>query len=91
MRNAKTTSRHRRRGLRRICRRESVGLLHLRGLVAWLLWLVIPIYYLIDFRNRFVVMFQCAWSYFTFKRGARLPPTLFKKWDGVVFKILNTG
>lgn len=50
----------------------ELGHLHVGGLMAWLLWTVIHIYYLIDFRNRFVVMFQWAWSYFTFKRGARL-------------------
>jgi NADH dehydrogenase len=43
-----------------------------RGLFAWLSWLFVHIYYLIGFKNRFVVIFQWAWSYLTFGRGARL-------------------
>jgi NADH dehydrogenase len=42
------------------------------GLTAWLAWLLIHIYYLTGFANRFMVVFQWAWSYFTCKRGARL-------------------
>lgn len=47
----------------------------LTGLLAWLLWLVIHIYYLIGFRNRLVTLFQWSWTYFTFNRGARLITT----------------
>ncbi|MBC7540633.1 MAG: NAD(P)/FAD-dependent oxidoreductase [Bacteriovorax sp.] len=43
-----------------------------RGLFAWIAWLFVHIYYLIGFKNRFIVMFNWAWSYFTFGRGARL-------------------
>jgi NADH dehydrogenase len=46
--------------------------LKLSGLLAWLAWLVVHIFYLVGFRNRFVVLFSWAWSYFTYKRGARL-------------------
>lgn len=46
--------------------------LNLAGLLAWMLWLVVHIYYLIGFRNRLVTLFQWAWTYFTFNRGARL-------------------
>lgn len=49
--------------------------LHLTGLPAWVLWLVIHIYYLIGFRNRLVTLFQWAWTYFTYSRGARLITT----------------
>lgn len=45
------------------------------GLVAWVLWLVVHIYYLIGFRNRLVTLFQWAWTYFTYNRGARLITT----------------
>jgi hypothetical protein len=34
--------------------------------------LFIHLFFLIGFRNRFVVMFQWAWSYITYDRGARL-------------------
>jgi NADH dehydrogenase len=50
----------------------DMGRLKLSGLLAWLLWLVIHIWYLIGFRNRLLVLIQWAWAYFTFQRGARL-------------------
>ncbi|MBX3188904.1 MAG: NAD(P)/FAD-dependent oxidoreductase [Labilithrix sp.] len=46
--------------------------LHLSGFVAWLAWLVVHIVMLIGFRNRVVVLFTWAWSYLTYRRGARL-------------------
>ncbi|HMN70076.1 MAG TPA: NAD(P)/FAD-dependent oxidoreductase, partial [Bdellovibrionales bacterium] len=42
------------------------------GFFAWMLWLLIHIYFLIGFKNRFFVLWQWAYSYLTFKRGARL-------------------
>jgi NADH:ubiquinone reductase (H+-translocating) len=48
------------------------GKIHISGFLAWLSWLFVHIFFLIGFRNRFVVMFQWAWSYFTFERGVRL-------------------
>ena len=42
------------------------------GGMAWLAWLFIHIMYLVGFRNRVMVLFQWGWSYFTYKRGARL-------------------
>ena len=42
------------------------------GLLAWLLWWAIHIFFLIGFRNRVLMMFHWAWSWLTFKRGARL-------------------
>ncbi len=44
----------------------------LRGLPAWLAWCFLHIFYLIGFRNRFIVMFEWAWSYVSYQRGARL-------------------
>ncbi|HXX68144.1 MAG TPA: NAD(P)/FAD-dependent oxidoreductase [Polyangiaceae bacterium] len=49
-----------------------LGRTHLTGLVAWLAWLVVHIWYLIGFKNRLVVMIVWAWSYVTYRRGARL-------------------
>jgi NADH dehydrogenase len=40
--------------------------------MAWMAWLVVHIFFLIGFRNRFMVLFNWAWSYFTYQRGARL-------------------
>jgi NADH:quinone reductase (non-electrogenic) len=42
------------------------------GLIVWLLWWVVHIFFLIGFRNRVLVMFSWAWSWLTFKRGSRL-------------------
>ena len=42
------------------------------GFVAWLLWLFIHIAYLIEYDNKFLVLFQWALNYVTRKRGARL-------------------
>jgi NADH dehydrogenase len=46
--------------------------LRFSGFFAWLTWLLVHIFYLIDFRNRVVVLLNWAWSYVTYKRGARL-------------------
>jgi NADH dehydrogenase len=50
----------------------EIGKLHLSGFIAWMAWLVVHIFFLIGFRNRFAVLFNWAWSYFTYQRGARL-------------------
>ena len=58
-----------------IGRRRAVAMvdrMHMSGLLAWLAWLFVHIWYLIGFRNRLVVMITWAWSYFTYRRGARL-------------------
>ena len=49
-----------------------VGRFRLSGLVAWLAWLFVHITFLIGFRNRFLVLFQWAWAYISWQRGARL-------------------
>ena len=50
----------------------EIGKLHLSGFIAWLAWLTVHIFYLIDFRNRVLVLIDWAWSYFTYQRGSRL-------------------
>ncbi len=42
------------------------------GFPAWLVWLVSHIYFLINFRNRLIVMIDWAWAYFTYQRYARI-------------------
>ncbi len=49
-----------------------VGGVKLSGLPAWLAWLFVHIMFLIGFRNRFLVLFQWAWAYVSWQRGARL-------------------
>jgi len=56
-------------------RRRAVavlGKLRLSGAVAWVSWLAIHIFFLIGFRNRFVVLINWAWAYVTYQRSARL-------------------
>jgi NADH dehydrogenase len=48
------------------------GRIHLCGFVAWVVWTVAHIYFLIGFRNRIIVALNWLWAYFTFQRGARL-------------------
>jgi NADH dehydrogenase len=48
------------------------GWLKVTGWLAWWLWGIAHIYFLIDFRSRFIVAMQWFWSYLTFRRGARL-------------------
>jgi NADH dehydrogenase len=48
------------------------GWLKVTGWIAWWLWGIAHIYFLIDFRSRFIVAMQWFWSYLTFRRGARL-------------------
>jgi NADH:ubiquinone reductase (H+-translocating) len=50
----------------------EVGKIRLSGLVAWLAWLVVHIWYLVGFRNQLAVFLTWVWSYMTYKRGARL-------------------
>jgi NADH dehydrogenase len=56
----------------RNCAVAELGPIRLSGYPAWLVWLVAHIYFLIDFRNRLVVMFDWAWAYWTFERYARI-------------------
>jgi NADH:ubiquinone reductase (H+-translocating) len=56
----------------------STGSFRFSGFIAWLMWVFIHVVYLMKFRNRFFVLLQWSWSYFTFGRGARL--ILHKTW-----------
>ena len=44
----------------------------LTGTLAWLLWGLVHIYFLIGFRNRFVVFVNWCWAWLTYARGSRL-------------------
>jgi NADH dehydrogenase len=45
---------------------------HWSGFMAWLTWLVVHIFFLIGFRNRFSVFRNWAYTYIQFKDGVRL-------------------
>ncbi len=49
-----------------------MGRFKFSGYPAWLAWLFIHLIFLIGFRNRLSVLFQWTWSYFSFKRSARI-------------------
>jgi NADH dehydrogenase len=50
----------------------DLGRLHFSGYFAWLSWLFVHLFFLIGFRNRFLVMAEWAWAYITYNQGARL-------------------
>ena len=49
-----------------------IGPVKLSGLIAWVGWLLVHLIFLIGFRNKLAVLLQWAYSYLTYKRGARL-------------------
>jgi NADH:ubiquinone reductase (H+-translocating) len=49
-----------------------MGRVKLSGFPAWLVWLVAHIYFLINFRNRLIVMIDWGWAYLTYQRYARI-------------------
>jgi|GEM_PF-1966333 hypothetical protein len=51
--------------------------------LAWVLWSIAHVYFLIGFRNRFVVALNWAWNYLTFQRGSRLITGLYARMDGI--------
>lgn len=50
----------------------EIGRIRFGGFLAWWTWLLIHVYFLIGFKNRFFVIWEWAYSYLTYKRGARL-------------------
>jgi NADH dehydrogenase len=42
------------------------------GPLAWFMWFLVHIYYLVGFKNKLVVYISWMWSYLTYRRGARL-------------------
>jgi NADH dehydrogenase len=53
-----------------------IGKLHFSGLAAWLTWLLVHLIFLVGFRNKIVVLIQWAYSYFAYKRSARIITSL---------------
>ncbi len=45
---------------------------HFSGLLAWWFWLAAHVFFLIGFRNRFAVLVNWAWAYWTYQRHARV-------------------
>ena len=56
----------------------KLGRFEFSGRAAWMAWLLVHLIFLVGFRNRAAVMFQWMYSYFSYRRSARiityLPP-----------------
>lgn len=48
------------------------GFIRFSGFFAWLIWVFVHILFLIGFRNKFIVMTEWIWAYFTYQKSARL-------------------
>lgn len=67
-----------------IGRRSAVadfGRLRFSGAIAWLMWLFVHIFFLIGFRNRFVVLFEWAFAYVSYQRSARVILSERRPWQ----------
>lgn len=73
---ARTPFRYRNYGMMATIGRHSAvgdfGRVRLHGYLGWLAWLFVHVFQLIGFRNRFAVMTQWAYAYFTYQRAVRL-------------------
>ncbi len=50
----------------------DLSFIKLQGFVAWIFWLLVHIYFLIEFDTKLLVVFQWAWNYITRSRRSRL-------------------
>jgi NADH:ubiquinone reductase (H+-translocating) len=50
----------------------EIGPMKFSGWPAWMAWLFVHLIFLLGFRNRVSVFFSWMYSYFTYKRGARI-------------------
>jgi NADH dehydrogenase len=50
----------------------DMGDLRLSGFIAWLIWSVAHVWFLIGFRSRLAVTINWLWNYLTYQRSARL-------------------
>lgn len=50
----------------------DIGRFHLRGRIAWIIWLVLHLLQLVRVESRLLVLIQWAWSYVSWRRSASL-------------------
>lgn len=50
----------------------DIGGFQIGGFLAWLLWGLVHVLFLVSFRNRVGILIQWVWDYITFSKGARL-------------------
>lgn len=46
--------------------------LKMTGLIGWLAWLFVHLYYQVGFKNKISILITWIWSYLTFGAGARV-------------------
>lgn len=51
---------------------DMPGGMHVKGFMAWLIWMFVHIMYLIGFRNKLITLNNWVWSYLTYDKGTRL-------------------
>lgn len=73
----------------------KIGRFEFSGFSAWLAWLLVHLVFLIGFRNKVSVLLSWMYSYFTFKRGARviygIPAAELEKPDGAAEVLARQG
>ena len=50
----------------------ALGKLEFTGFLGWIMWLVVHLFYIVGFRNRFVVVASWGWNYIRKDRPIRL-------------------
>ncbi len=50
----------------------TLGRLRMTGVLAWLSWVVVHLWYLVGFRNRLVVFVDWIWAYVVSSHTARI-------------------
>jgi NADH dehydrogenase len=65
---------------------DMPGGLHVKGFMAWIIWMFVHIMYLIGFRNRLITLNNWIWSYFTYDKGTRLIVRVFNKKERLLSK-----
>ncbi|BAY37511.1 NADH dehydrogenase [Nostoc sp. NIES-2111] len=50
----------------------DLGFIKLQGFLGWIFWLLVHIYFLIEFDTKILVVFQWGWNYITRNRRSRL-------------------
>jgi NADH:ubiquinone reductase (H+-translocating) len=69
----------------------KLGKLRLWGLLAWLAWVVVHLWYLVGFRNRLAVFLNWIWAYAISSHGARVITSGKAGSDGAVPEKLPRG
>lgn len=58
---------------------EIFGGFKLGGLMAWMMWMFVHLFLIVEFRNKIVIFGNWVWNYFTYDRGTRLIIRPFKR------------